>query len=149
MSLQPEIRRGGPADLPRAIALLEGAGLPTSDLDSIHHLSIWILESAASPIGVIALERYGSEGLLRSLVVSTEHRQHGFGSLLVDRLEADALTDGVRRLVLLTETAEAFFRNRGYAVIERDAVSDELKQSAEFRSLCPVSARCLSKELSA
>jgi len=49
--------------------------------------------------------------------------------------------------VLLTETAEAFFRSRGYVPVERANVSPAVKQSAEFRTLCPASARCLSKSL--
>jgi amino-acid N-acetyltransferase len=147
MSPRPDIRRGAPADLPQVTTLLNDAGLPTADLASIRELSMWVLEMEHSLIGVIALERYGSEGLLRSLAVTGEYRERGFGSLLVDRLEADAGASGVRQLVLLTETAEAYFRNRGYVVIGRDAVSDEIKQSAEFQSLCPVSARCLCKVL--
>jgi amino-acid N-acetyltransferase len=126
---------------------LNDASLPTSDLAGVRELSMWVLEMEGSLIGVIALERYGSEGLLRSLAVTGEYRKRGFGSLLVDRLEADAGASGVRRLVLLTETAEAYFRNRGYVVTGRDTVSDEVKQSAEFRSLCPVSAQCLFKVL--
>lgn len=35
----------------------------------------------------------------------------------------------------------------GYAVIDRAYVSEELRQSAEFRSLCPASAVCMSKAL--
>jgi amino-acid N-acetyltransferase len=128
-------------------ALLDDAGLPTSDLASVRELSMWVLEMDGSLIGVIALERYDSDGLLRSLAVTGEYRERGFGSLLVNRLEADAEAGGVRRLVLLTETAEVYFRNRGYVVTGRDAVSDEIKQSAEFRSLCPVSAQCLFKVL--
>jgi N-acetylglutamate synthase-like GNAT family acetyltransferase len=149
MNPHPEIRRGTPGDLPQVTALLADAGLPTSDLASIYDLSMWVLEVEKSLTGVIALERYGSEGLLRSLAVTGEYRRRGFGSLLVDRLEADARAGGIRRLVLLTETAETFFRNRGYVVTGRDAVSDEIKQSAEFRSLCPASARCLCKILAA
>jgi amino-acid N-acetyltransferase len=49
--------------------------------------------------------------------------------------------------VLLTETAEKFFRAIGYEVIDRRHVPEEIKQSAEFRSLCPASAVCMSKLL--
>jgi amino-acid N-acetyltransferase len=47
----------------------------------------------------------------------------------------------------LTETAEGFFRGLGYHVIDRGYVIEELKQSAEFRSLCPASAVCMTKSL--
>jgi amino-acid N-acetyltransferase len=47
----------------------------------------------------------------------------------------------------LTETAQAFFQRLGYTAIDRARVSDHVKQSAEFRSLCPDSAVCMSKAL--
>jgi amino-acid N-acetyltransferase len=49
--------------------------------------------------------------------------------------------------VLLTQTAEAFFERHGYQVADRDHVPDEIKQSAEFQSLCPSSAICMTKSL--
>ncbi len=147
MSQQPSIRRGRSADLAPLLALLEGAGLPTEDLRSNPRLDLWVLELDGRFAGVIALERYGREGLLRSLALAPEHRKRGLGALLVKRLEDDARGEGVRQLVLLTETAEAFFLGQGYEVIDRSQVSDELKGSAEFRALCPASAVCMSKVL--
>jgi amino-acid N-acetyltransferase len=147
MNPPPDIRRAGTADLPRITSLLERVGLPTADLGSIQQLEVWLLEENDTLVGAIALERYGSEALLRSFAVVPEYRKHGFGSTLVDRVEVDALADGVKRLVLPTETAEPFFRRRGYEITERSAVSNAVRESAEFRSLCPSSARCLSKSL--
>jgi len=144
----PDIRRGTSADLPRVVALLSATGLPTADLPGIPHLDLWVMELAGSVAGVIALERFGVEGLVRSLAVTPPYRNRGYGAQLVDRLEADARREGVRHLVLLTETADAFFRSRGYSLIDRGSVSLAVKQSAEFRSLCPASATCLSKSLS-
>lgn len=146
MSRPPNIRRGGSADLPAVHAFLERAGLPTADL-STSGLQMWLVEAGNALVGVIALERFGSEALLRSLAVVPEFRKRGVGRRLVARLEEDACADGVTRLVLLTETAEGFFRSLGYSVIDRGSVGEAPKQSAEFRSLCPVSAVCMSKTL--
>jgi amino-acid N-acetyltransferase len=142
-----DIRRGESADLPSVLALLEAAGLPTADLTSVLGLQMWVLEAKDSVLGVIALERFGSDGLLRSLAIAPEYRKRGFGHKLVARLEHEAQAGGVEQLVLLTETAEPLFRSLGYGVIDRRHVSEELKQSAEFRSLCPTSAVCMSKAL--
>jgi amino-acid N-acetyltransferase len=147
MTPPPEIRRGKPEDLRNVIALLESAGLPTTDLVEITHLDLWVIDAADSLAAAIALERYGTDGLLRSLVVAPPFRNRGYGSLLVNRLEADAVREGVRHLVLLTETAEAFFRDRGYVPIDRSNVAPAVTHSGEFRSLCPASARCLSKHV--
>lgn len=147
MTPAPDIRRGTSADLQNVIELLKSAGLPTADLADIAHLRLWVMEAGDSLAGAIALEPYGTDGLVRSLVVAPQFRNRGYGSQLADRLEADAVRDGVQRLILLTETAEAFFRARGYLPVDRSSVSPEVRQSAEFRSLCPASARCLSKSL--
>lgn len=141
------IRPGEPADRPAVLTLLQGAGLPTADLHSIAGLRTWVLESQRALGAVIALERFGVDGLLRSLAVAPEHRNRGAGRELVARLERDARAEGVARLVLLTETAEPFFQALGYAPIDRQRVSMEMQQSAEFRALCPASATCMMKVL--
>jgi amino-acid N-acetyltransferase len=147
MSSQPTIRRGQDADLVAVLALLQGAGLPTADLTSATGLHMWVLLDKESLIGVVGMERFGARALLRSLAVAPSYRQRGMGHQLVARLEREAQADGVEQLVLLTETAEKFFRVVGFEVIERRYVPEEIKQSAEFRSLCPVSAVCMSKLL--
>jgi amino-acid N-acetyltransferase len=57
------------------------------------------------------------------------------------------LSKGVEQLVLLTEAAEQFFHAIGYEAIDRSSVPEAIKQSAEFRSLCPASAVCMTKYL--
>ena len=146
MSRPPDIRRGRSVDLPAVHALLGHAGLPTADL-STSDLQMWLVEAESGLVGVIALERLGPQALLRSLAVIPEFRKLGIGRRLVARLEEAARADGVKQLVLLTETAEGFFRSLGYSVVDRSSVGEAPKQSAEFRSLCPVSAICMSKTL--
>jgi amino-acid N-acetyltransferase len=145
-SALPGIRYGDSNDMPAVLALLQSAGLPTSDLARAQQLRLWVLKSD-SLRGVIGLERFGTEALLRSLAVAPECRKRGVGHQLVARLESDAKSDGIERLILLTETAQAFFRALDYQVIDRQSVGDAVKQSAEFRSLCPASAVCMCKKL--
>jgi amino-acid N-acetyltransferase len=146
-SLQFQIRSGRADDQAKAWALLADAGLPTADLPVAQNLRFWIAEAQGVPQGVIALERFGSEGLLRSLAVAPEFRRHGFGRDLVARLERDARAEGVAKLVLLTESAEPFFNRLGYKVVDRGAAGERVRQSAEFQSLCPISAVCMGKVL--
>jgi N-acetylglutamate synthase-like GNAT family acetyltransferase len=127
------------------LSLLELAGLPTADIAKTHDLLTWVLEQEGRIVGVVALERFGAEALLRSLTVAPELRARGFGRELVARAEEGARERNIQRLVLLTETAEAFFRSLGYSILDRQRVSGTLKQSAEFQSLCPVSAICMTK----
>ena len=147
--LQPLIRRGRASDLAAVAVLLQEAKLPTEDLANAPGLSLWVLEIEGELAGAVALE--GTEPtsrLLRSLVVAPAHRRRGMGHDLVAQVERDARTEGIERLVLLTDTAQSLFDRLGYAVIERSAAPEALRQSAEFRSLCPSSAVCMAKLLS-
>ena len=144
---QSSIRLGAPSDLPAVAAMLEAATLPTADLAGATQLQLWVLEVDGALQGAIALERFGGDGLLRSLVVAPGQRRRGLGRQLIARLEQDAAAAGIKELVLLTETAEPIFRTLGYAAIDRSSVNDPVKDSAEFRSLCPASAVCMRKVL--
>ena len=135
------------ADLAAIRAMLEREGLPHEDLASVPGTRFWVLRDSGRVIGAIGLETYGSSGLLRSLVVTPEARGTGLGGRLAETLETAARRDGLRRLVLLTQTAERFFSHRGYAVIDRAEAPAEVRGSTEFRSLCPASATCMAKEL--
>jgi amino-acid N-acetyltransferase len=146
-SSAPALRAATRGDFAVVRALLSDAGLPIRDLDSAPGLRMWVAEEGSRIVGTIGLESYGAAGLVRSLVVVPAHRARGLGSVLVARLEQEATARETRLLVLLTETAQPFFKRLGYQVIERGYVPDEVRQSAEFTSLCPASAVCMTKSL--
>jgi len=129
------------------LALLDGAGLPTSDLSPETQVRWWVLESGGAIAGVIGLQGFGREALLRSLAVAPTHHKRGVARQLVGRLEREALAAGIERLVLLTQTAESFFRHLGYENFDRARASDAMRRCAEFSSLCPASATCMGKAL--
>jgi N-acetylglutamate synthase-like GNAT family acetyltransferase len=141
------VRAGTAADRGEVLELLERASLPTQDLGEATAVRFWVAEDDHRLVGAIGLERFGVNGLLRSLVVAPEYRNRGLGRALVETLERDARPAGVGLLVLLTQGAQAFFAHRGYAEIDRGYVPDEVQASAEFRSLCPASAACMMKLL--
>lgn len=128
--------------------LLISNDLPDSDLTEASMAHFLCHGSAAAPEGVIGLELYGEDALLRSLVVMEEARQTGCGTILVNAIERLAIELGVRNLYLLTTTAEHYFARRGYKSIERTEVSDSIRASSEFSSLCPDSAAVMRKSLS-
>ncbi len=88
---------------------------------------------------------------IRTLAVADDHRGHGLGHLLLDRLVADARRLGVRRLFCLTFEVD-FFRRGGFEVIEGTPVDPvvftELLRShdegvAEFLDLARVKQNTL------
>ena len=127
-------------------ALLGDAALPVEDLQTAP-VRLWVARDGSRVVGCVGLERYGSSALLRSLVVATAYRRAGLGQELVFTLERAARDSGVKLLALLTQTAEPFFTRLRYAVIDRAYLPDEMLQSAQFRSLCPSSATCMTKSL--
>jgi N-acetylglutamate synthase-like GNAT family acetyltransferase len=132
-------------DLPAICALLERSGLPTSDLESARPQFVVIREhDQLTAAG--ALQRFGSAALLRSVVVAAR-RGCGLGGAIVTELERAARAAHISQLVLLTQTAAEFFSQRGYRVIERSSVPQDMRASEEFRSLCPSSAICMAKTL--
>jgi len=141
------VRASRPADQAAVRELLTASKLPVADLDTATGLRFWVAEDNGRVIAAIGLEQHGSAVLLRSLVVSACQRNRGLGRELVATLEREARVAGAVLVVLLTESAEAFFTRLGYAVVDRRYAPEELKECAEFRSLCPASASCMTKSL--
>ena len=129
------------------IGLLESASLPTSDLADGDMTDFFYAGPSSAPIGIVGLQFYGSDALLRSLVVSASHRAQGLGQKLVEHAEEHARTRGVATIYLLTTTAEQFFRSRGYVVTSRDSAPPAIRSTPEFAGLCPASSAFLSKRL--
>jgi amino-acid N-acetyltransferase len=133
-------------ELPAIRKLLAHAGLPTADLANSRP-SFVVARAGDLVVGAGGLEVHGSTGLLRSIVVADRRRGAGIGRALVEAVEAAASRRNLRELVLLTETARDFFAGLGYADIARDQAPASVRESAEFRALCPESARCMLKRL--
>jgi N-acetylglutamate synthase-like GNAT family acetyltransferase len=110
-------------------------------------VNFWLAREGQKLAGAIGIERYGHDGLLRSLAVDPGHQGQGLGSALVRALELAMQTEGVKTLVLLTQTAESFFAKRGYVLTPREQIPEPIRQTAEFRALCPATAVCMSRAL--
>ncbi len=144
--MSPLIRSATASDLEAIRALLGQDGLPASDLDTSRPEFV-VACHGADLVGAGALERYGEAALLRSLVVEASWRGRGLGHRLVKSLERQARAAEVRELVLLTQTAEAFFARLDFQVIGREQAPTAVRSSSEFRTLCPASAVCMTKTL--
>lgn len=142
--MQPRPAR--PSDHAGIVELLEASGLPTADL-ATGHVRFLVADKDSRLRGVVGIEPFGQAGLLRSLAVRPDQQRSGLGSQLIAAAEAAARDAGMRQLVLLTQTAAPLFARHGYRAIERDTVPAAVAASAEFRSLCPASATCMSKRL--
>lgn len=128
------------------IDLLVSEKLPVEDLLSELE-NFFIAKDDSVVIGVVGLEIYGDIGLLRSLVVKKEYRNRKIASGLIDDLENFARKSQLKNIFLLTETAEGFFKQKGYLTIARREAPEPLKKSSEFSHVCPSTAALMKKRL--
>lgn len=134
-------------DLSAIVALLASERLPVADLGAAALANFIVARDDGRVVGVAALEPYGEDGLLRSLVVAPERRGRGLGGALVEAVGARAGRLSLRALWLLTQTAAPFFAGRGWAAAARTEAPPAVAASTEFAALCPASAACMRKRL--
>lgn len=133
-------------DWPRIAALLTAAALPLDGAED--HLEHFILaQRGAVLLGCAALERYGRNGLLRSVAVTREARGQGLGHALVQEALARARQQELETVTLLTTTAAALFSRFGFQTIAREAAPRPVQDSVEFRDACPATATVMQLDL--
>lgn len=140
------LRRADESDLQYVESLLEANDLPTADVRSkpeCFHVGY----DGEARVGGGGVETYGTDGLLRSVVVEQSARGSGVGTALCRALETMAREEGVETLFLLTTTAAEFFGGLGYEEIARADAPDAIQGTTEFADLCPSTATCMQKSL--
>lgn len=140
-----QVRPAAPGDLPAVERLLTASSLP---LDGVRDAlpTFVVAESGDEIVGVAGLEVCDDNALLRSVAVHPDWRSHGVGRALVTRVIADAESQGIRALYLLTTTAERYFPTFGFRTIGRDEVPGDVRETAEFQTACPASATVMCRE---
>lgn len=128
--------------------LLEQNNLPTNDLSDLDFDHFYACGVAGDMQGVIGLEVHGADGLLRSFAVSEDARGSGCGAALLNKLEQHSRNIGIKRLYLLTNTAEIYFQTRGFKSISRELAPESVRSTKEFSSLCPDDATLMYKPMS-
>ena len=140
------VAAAGADDLSRIRELLAANGLPVEDLvDPVG--TLLIARDGGALAGVVGLEAYGRTALLRSLCVPAERRKRGVARLLYAAAESVARGLQVSELCLLTTTARTFFERQGFVVAPRDGAPAEIRESPQFRDLCPSTATFMRKPL--
>ena len=128
------------------LELLKTNNLPVSDLSTGQRIFLLAL-SEGKTLGCVAVEIYGTYGLLRSLAVHIDYRGKGIGQKLVAEAETWSRDNGLKSLYLLTTTAAGFFPKIGWQNTDRTTVPESIIASSEFTSVCPSTAVCMIKKL--
>lgn len=126
--------------------LLERNDLPVADVRSGPGDFYEALDGTER-VGIGGLEVYGSDALLRSVVVVEDARGRGYGTAICEALEDQARAAGAETVYLLTTTAADFFAARGYEEMDRDAPPGTITATSEFADLCPETATCMRRDL--
>jgi amino-acid N-acetyltransferase len=140
MPYQPEPAR--PHDLEPALALLERAQLPTNGVVE-RFGNFLVVRDMGRLVGLCGLEVHGVDGLLRSLVVDSEYRTEGIGTLLLEGTLALAAKMGLGSVYALTTSAREYLLSRGFSDVPRDEAPPGIKDSWEFRVGCPTTSSLL------
>lgn len=133
-------------DLSSIKELLRKSGLPHEDVNA--HLRHFIVaKDGGALVGVVGLEKCGEVGLLRSLAVTNSYQRRGIARNLYARILDYTHSQAIKKLFLLTTTAEGFFSKMGFARVERDKIPESIRATKEFQSLCPSTAICMTKNI--
>lgn len=131
---------------PALRALLDGAGLPTDDLEDAGRT--FFLASAEGAIcGSGGFEIAGGDILLRSIAVDPDHRGQGLGTAITLDIVERARLSGAVRAFLLTTSAAPFFQRLGFARIDRLTAPEAILRTRQAASICPSAAVFMVKEL--
>lgn len=123
------------ADWPAIERLLQACGLPVAGAAA--HVAAFILAVEGQAVaGCVGAEVYDRAALLRSLAVAETHRGRGIGDALEGRMIEALRARGVKRVGLLTMTAERFFERRCFKRVAREDLPAALQASEELKGAC-------------
>jgi amino-acid N-acetyltransferase len=136
------IRPAAEADLEPIKSLLLENGLPTVGVDE-NWKTFLVAHDGHAMIACGGAEAYQFAALIRSIAVDPAYRSRGIGRKIVRQLLDRLASRGLREFYLLTTTAEAYFKKRGFKTIDRDEVHPQLLSSSELQGACPDTAVCM------
>ncbi|OIJ11759.1 hypothetical protein BKP37_15050 [Anaerobacillus alkalilacustris] len=83
-------------------------------------------------IGTVGIEPIGKDGLLRSLVLTSENWNAKIGLNFIELAVSYGKQKGYENLYLLTNSSLPFFEYIGFEILDEDKIPVHLKQSEHF-----------------
>ena len=128
------------------IELLKSNGLPYEDIVS-SKVQFITKEANGNLIGCVGMEKYGEDGLLRSLAVNNHYKNTGVGETLLVELFHKSKIAGIKKIHLLTTTADTYFEKYGFKITVRSNAPEQILQSKEFSQICPASSTYMTLDI--
>ncbi len=134
------IREARPDDIGALIALIE----PMEEEGILVHRPRELLEREIDRfsvmehdgiiVGCAALYRHADDvGELACLAVNADHREWGYGELLMRRIEMRAKKAGIKRLFVLTTRTEHWFVERGFRIAKVDELPEKKRDMYNYQ----------------
>jgi amino-acid N-acetyltransferase len=144
--MELNIQISEPKDLTTVTEFLTTYNLPISDLAE-DNIQLFLAHDEEELIATIGLEKHKNTGLLRSLAVKENYRNLGVADKMLKGFFAVCKSQEISDVYLLTTTAEHYFKKRGFLQVDRKSVPSAIRQSREFRSICPASAVAMHRKV--
>lgn len=129
------------------VRTLRDAELPVDDLTEPGRTFFTFSTLAGMHVGYGGFEQYGSDALVRSLVIASGHRGMGLGRNLLAVLLREAFDAGACTAWALTTDAAAFFGKAGFKPVTRDVAPATILTTRQAAGLCPSTAALLSRAI--
>lgn len=126
-------------DLTAVTEFLSANDLPVSDLTE-ENVQLYIASFDGEIVATIGLEKYRSMGLLRSLAVKSTFRNQELAGQMIKGFFSLCESENITDVYLLTTTADKYFSKKGFLQVQRESVPPVIRQTREFKSICPASA---------
>ncbi|KYO64539.1 GNAT family N-acetyltransferase [Thermovenabulum gondwanense] len=130
-------RRAKVEDFEKIKQIIKDCGLCDCDLERWLN-NFMVAEEDGNVIGTGGIENYGEYGILCSVAVLPDFRNHGIGDGLVRSLINLADRMGIKTLFLFTDKAVNFFERVGFRKTNRSEIQENCPESKQLSS-CPLS----------
>ena len=134
------------SDIKEIQNLLKENSLPFEDLES-SMVSLFVSVLNGQIIGCIGVEIKGEDGLLRSFSVTDKYKNQGIGNALFNILVNYSKSENIKKLHLLTTTADGYFSKKGFVKSDRINAPESIQTTTEFSTLCPSSSVYMTLEI--
>lgn len=124
------LRQAADRDLPTLARLLGHASPGESEL-AAHLDCFFVAEGEEGIVGVIGLQCFGGDALLRSACIDRAWQGRGVGSALVEHVLTEAALQAIDYVYLLTSGAERFFFRFGFVEISPTDLPFTVRRAAE------------------
>lgn len=130
-----KIKPSEPTDFFPLVRLLKLANYQTLDIGGSKVVTNFIsaMTESGDVVGVVGLETYDYNALLRSLAVDKLHQEKGCAEALVKKVEETVVNKGLRKIyTLIHKPVQPFFESQGFEAVPVDRIPLNIKKTDEF-----------------